>query len=122
MIAAVPPSSALLWQRAEGEPDRVRRARPPIRLLAQLSAAGCGELVVLRAPVVLRRAPLGRQESLVLEAVEGGIQRALSDDQLAARDLLDAEQDAVAVEPPERHGAEHEQVERSGQVFRAGRA
>src|SRR5262245_59818913 len=49
----------------------------------------------------------------MLEAVERGIEGALLDQQLLARDLLDAEQHAVAVKRPERNGFQDEQVERA---------
>jgi hypothetical protein len=55
-----------------------------------------------------------------LEAVERGVERALLDQQRAARDLLDAQQHAVAVQGAERDGLEDEHVERAGQQVSAG--
>ena len=47
----------------------------------------------------------------MLEAIQRGIERALLDLQAVLRDLLDAEQDAVAVQRPQRDGLEDEEVE-----------
>ena len=49
----------------------------------------------------------------MLEAVQRGIEGSLLDLQLVARDLLDAQQDAVAVLRTERNRFEDEQVERA---------
>jgi hypothetical protein len=49
----------------------------------------------------------------MLEAIQRGIERALLDQQALLRDLLDAEQDAVAVQRSQRNGLEDEKVERA---------
>ncbi len=47
----------------------------------------------------------------MLEAIQRGIERALLNLQAVLRDLLNAEQDAVAVQRPQRDGLEDEEVE-----------
>jgi hypothetical protein len=56
----------------------------------------------------------------MLEPVERGIQRALLNLQRVARDLLDAQQDPVAVRRAERDRLEDEQVERTLQQLGGG--
>src|SRR4051812_36136243 len=74
--------------------DDVLPARP---LLAQLlTSRGC-ERIELRATIVLRRAPFGCEQPTILESIEGGVDRALLDRQMAARDLFNAEENSVAV-------------------------
>src|SRR4029079_8709049 len=60
-------------------------------------------------------APLRGDEPLRLEAVERGGQRALRDVDRFAGDLVDAEQDAVAMERLQRDGLQDQQVERARQ-------
>jgi hypothetical protein len=54
----------------------------------------------------------------MLEAIERGVQRSLLNLQRVARDLLDAEEDAVAVFGTQRHGFENQEVQRALQEFR----
>ena len=77
--------------------------------------AGRGERVELRLALVVALAPFGGDQALVLEPVERRIERALRDLQGVAGDLLDAEQDAVAVQRLERHRLENQHVERARQ-------
>jgi hypothetical protein len=51
----------------------------------------------------------------VLEAIERRVEGALLDLQGAARELLDTEQDAVAMHVAERYGLHDEQVEGAGE-------
>jgi hypothetical protein len=78
-----------------------------------LSAGGC-EFVILCAAVVIGGAPAGFEQALADEAEEGGIKGALFNEERAARDLLDAKENAVAVEGAERDGLEDQQVESAG--------
>ena len=55
----------------------------------ELLAAGPGQRVEARAPIVLGRAPVGGDPALMLEAVERRIERALLDAQQIVGNLLD---------------------------------
>src|SRR6266545_4410929 len=78
----------------------------------ELFAAGPGELVVLRPPVLIRHAPLGFDPALVLEALQRGIQRALLHQQHVVGQLPDAPGDRPAVHRLERERFENEEIER----------
>ena len=91
----------------------VGHAVPLVGLGAELAAAGGGEAVELCLALVVGLAPLAGEEALVFEAEERGVERALLDGELVAGDLLDAEQDAIAVERAERDCLEDEHVEGS---------
>ena len=71
------------------------------RFAFELSAAGAGELVVLRAPVVLRDAPRGFDVALLLQLQERRVERAVVDQEPLAARLLDAPGDAVPVSRPQ---------------------
>ena len=73
-----------------------------------------GELVIFGAAVVVGGAPACFEKVLANEAEEGGVEGALFDQESAARDLFDAEEDAVAMEGAERNGFENEQIEGAG--------
>src|SRR5262245_13056243 len=81
---------------------------PALRLLLQPATAGCGEAVVLGSAVVVRSAPFGLEQTLVLEPIQRGVERALLDRQRLVRDLLNAQQHAVAVQLAERNRLEDE--------------
>src|SRR5262245_15455633 len=49
----------------------------------------------------------------MFEAIQRRIERALLDQEALLRDLLDAEQDAIAVQRSQRNGLEDEKVERA---------
>jgi hypothetical protein len=82
---------------------------------AEAFAAGGGEFVVFGATVVVGGAPTGFQKALTDEAKERGVEGSLFDKKRAARDLLDAEENAVAVEGAEGDGFKNEQVESTGE-------
>src|SRR5438067_721251 len=84
---------------------------PRRRAALQPAAAGGAQAIELRGAVVLRESPLRLDEPLPLEAVQGGVERALADDQRRIRGLLDPLDDAIAVawSPGER--LEDQQVE-----------
>ena len=69
--------------------------------------------VVLRLALVLGLAPLAGDEALVLEAVQRRIEGPLLDFQAVFGNLLDAQQDAVAVQRAERDGFQNQHVERA---------
>jgi hypothetical protein len=93
-------SSALGRTRLQRRRHRGRQTVPAVGFLAEALPSRRGEAVVLRAPVVLGRAPLGVEQALVLETVERGVERALLDEERALGDLLDPRQDGVAVQGP----------------------
>src|SRR4030095_8012308 len=110
-------SSSFLRRGGQNAADDVRHAVPVARFFLQLFAPGGREPVKARPALVLGLAPLARDEALVLEAIQRRIERALLDAEALLRDLLDAEQDAVAVERAERNGLEDQHVERPLQQF-----
>jgi hypothetical protein len=57
----------------------------------------------------------------MLEPIQGGVERALVDLQPVSGDLLDAQQNAVAVKRAQRDGFEDEEIERPLQQFRRAR-
>jgi hypothetical protein len=67
-----------------------------------LPAAGASQFIELGLAVVVGRAPLGRDEALLLQLEERGVERAVVDGEEAAAGLLDAARDAVAVQRPHR--------------------
>jgi hypothetical protein len=62
---------------------------PARRIVAEPPPARRRQTIELRPAVVVRLAPLTRDQTLVLEPVERRIQRTLLNLQRAARDLLD---------------------------------
>src|SRR5262245_44225975 len=90
-------------------------ALPRTHFGPQLRATGAGELVVLRATVVLGVAPLAGDPVVLLEAMEGGVEGALFDKQLAVGDALDPLGDGVAVPRAPREGLEDQHIERAAE-------
>src|SRR5215212_5250912 len=113
MSSPAPRDSYVLRHRFEDEPHRLGKSPPVRRLFLEPSPSGGGEAVILCFALVLRLAPLGSNQGLLFEAIQRGIERALLDQQPLARNLLDAQQDAVSVQRPERDRLEDEEVERS---------
>src|SRR5881392_481597 len=93
--------------------DRLRAACPVRRLDLELLAPLARQLVVPRAPRVLRLAPFGVEPPRPLEPLERGQQRPRIDLEHAARHLLHATRDAEAVHRLEADGLEDEHVERA---------
>src|SRR5689334_14122283 len=89
--------SRLLRHGAQDLGHRRREAVPTFRFLAEPFSSGSGQSVVLRAPIVVRYPPFRVQQRLTFQAIEGGIERALLDQQRAAGDLLDPQQHAVTM-------------------------
>src|SRR5262245_56404909 len=88
---------------------------PILRFDRELTAAGRGEAVILGAAAQLRDFPLGLDPALVLEPMEGRIERALVDLQDVSRNLLDALGDGPAVLGVLLQRAQDQQIERAGQ-------
>jgi hypothetical protein len=88
---------------------------PSSLFFAEAFAAGGGKFVVFGSTVVIGSAPAGFQEALANKTEEGGVEGALFDEEGAAGDLLDAEENAVAVKGAEGDGFENEQVQSAGE-------
>jgi hypothetical protein len=86
-------------------------AVPVVGFGAELTAAGGGEAVELGLAFVVGLPPLRGDEALMLQAEERGVKRALLDGELIAGDLLDAQENAVAVERAEGDRLQDEHVE-----------
>src|SRR5215469_10130353 len=82
---------------SEQPADRARNAQPVFRLGGELLTARPGYRVVLRFAVILRRAPFGRDPTLLQEAYKAEINRSLIDPESFFANLLDPSGDAVAV-------------------------
>src|SRR6185436_5505648 len=91
---------------------------PAHGFVAQSTTSECGKTVVLRFAIVLGGAPVAVDQSLMLEAIECGVQRALLNEQCAAGDLLDTKEHAIAVQLAERDCLENEEVESAGEDTR----
>ena len=79
----------------------------------ELAAAGGGERVVARAPVVLGQSPLGGDEAGALEAMECFVEGRVFDFEDAVGALVDPSRDGVAVHRAPGERSEHEDVERA---------
>ena len=88
-------------------PARKRPRIADVRCQSRVSrstalAAGAREPVVLRLAVVVRHAPLGRDDPLLFELEQRRIERAVVDGEQLPAGLLDAPRNAVAVQRPHR--------------------
>src|SRR5215510_1330955 len=99
-------------------PDRFENLRdggaefpPGVGFRLELGAAFRGELVVLRTPVVVGRAPARLDPAAPLEPVERRVERSLLDLQRGAGDLMEPLGDRPAVLRLERDRLENEEVE-----------
>ena len=95
-------------------------ARPVSGAAFELCPSFRGELVELRAPVVVGHAPLRLEPAAVLHAVERGVQSALVHTQGLARGLEDPRGDVVAVSRPEDERLEHQHIERAAEEVEIG--
>src|SRR5688500_5443254 len=86
---------------------------PRLGLRAECAPALRGEPVILGAAVVVARAPLAVDPFLELEALQGGVQRALVHVEHTPGHLLNALADPPAVHRLERQRFEHQQIERT---------
>ena len=90
-----------------------RILRPNRRLGAELFSTLGSELVVLRLPVVLRKAPLCLDPTSLFHAVEGGVEGALFYLKALVRGFADPRRDGVSVTGPPRQRFQDEEVERA---------
>ena len=97
----------MVQQQADGE----GQLAPGGLVGLQLFHAGAGQRVVFGAPVIFGDAPFRLDPAFALAAVQGGIQRALSDPEGFFGNLLDALGYGPAVERLERQRFENEQIE-----------
>ena len=94
-------SHVRLPSRREKGGDQIGGLVPFARFARELLPPRGGERIELRAAIVLGLAPLGRDESLLLELEQGGVERAVVERQAVLARFLDAARDAVAVQGPE---------------------
>src|SRR5215218_5900346 len=93
--------------------DRFGIPRPGRGPGGELTAPGSGERVVLGATIGFRHAPLAGHPFLLLQSMQGVVERALLDLERAAGGVVDPSRDGVAVPGPPRERLEHEHVERA---------
>jgi len=96
---------------AEDGVNRARQRPPRRRVRLELPPAARGQRVVLRVPVVVRRSPLGANQTAALEAVKRRVQRALLHLYDAGRDLLEPFGNRPPVLRAERDGLEDEKIQ-----------
>src|SRR5689334_18463442 len=97
--------------RRDHEVDGLGVARPLRKLGGELAPAGGGELVELRLAISLRVSPLCSEPSLLLHAMERGVERAFGDLQALSGDLLNPAEHGEAVHGTPAQGLEDEEVE-----------
>src|SRR3954466_9395244 len=97
----------------QDEVDGVCELLPRVRLRVELPAAGPCELVELRAPVIVGRAPLRADPSLAFETMQCRVQRPLRDLECLAGHLVNSLGDRPAMLRRERERFEDQEVERS---------
>jgi hypothetical protein len=83
-----------------------RQSIPAIDLIAKAPASGCCQTVIFGSAVVIRSSPLRAQQSATFEAIKRRIKRTLLNKQRSPGDLLDPEQNSIAVLGSERDGFE----------------
>src|SRR5919197_91839 len=101
---------------SEDAHDRSRDPAPFALLVNELLAPFARQRVEARAPVVLRRAPVGVDEAALLEPLQSRIERPVIDDEHVVGLALDGACDSLTVRGPEDERAKDEQVERPLQV------
>jgi hypothetical protein len=104
----------------ESRGNRSSQAIPTFCLLPQTPSTGGGQLIKLGAPIVFRRSPACLEQSLPHQAEQGGVKRALFDQQRSSRNLLDAQQNSVAVQRTKRDCLQNEEVKSAGKKLGLG--
>src|SRR5204862_7862217 len=99
-------------RRAEDRCDGFGVADEAGALGAQVRAAGGGELVIARAPVVVGKSPLGSDECPFFHAMERVVEGALLDIEMAAGARLEPRRDLRAVHGAPGECLQDEDVER----------
>src|SRR3981189_697474 len=77
----------------------------------ELTRTGSGERVKAGAAIVLRNTPLAFDPAPALKTIDGNVEGTLQDFEALAGDLLDAQQDAVAMQRTDRDRLEDEHLE-----------
>ncbi len=106
-------ASYFLRLAAEDTGDYVGHAVPLFGFREEFAFASRREPVILRLALVFRLAPFARDPTLVFEAIQRRVERALLNLQTIFGNLLDAQQNAIAVQRTERNGLENEHVQRA---------
>jgi hypothetical protein len=105
----------LLVGRNRGETeDRAHDASHAIPLLSfsdETAATLRCKRVVTGTAVVLALTPLATKITIMFEAIERRIERTLLNDELFTRDLLDAEENSIAMKISKRDGLEDKEIE-----------
>src|SRR6185503_7541697 len=91
--------------------DRAHEAAPGVDFRAERALAGGGEVVVLGLAVVFGGPPGTADPALLLESVEGRVERALADLQRVTGPLLNALADPPAVHGSKRQRLQNQKVE-----------
>jgi len=118
MSADVLRGSYFLPRGTENSGDDVGHAIPLFGFGLQTALAGSREAIVFGFASVFRLAPITLDPALVFEAIKRWIKGALPDFETLFGGLLDAEENAVAVQRPERDGFENKHVERALQKIK----
>ena len=88
----------LVFEQDQDACDDSGHVGPLCRFGLELAHAGAGGPIEAGAAIVFRLAPLAFDPTAVLHAIDGAVEGALQDFQALVRDLLDAQQDAIAVQ------------------------
>jgi hypothetical protein len=91
--------------------DDSGHVRPFGGLGLELTLTGSGERVKARTAIVLRLTPLAFDPALALKTIDGGVEGTLQDFEALTGDLLDAQQDSVAMQRAKRDRLEDEHLE-----------
>src|ERR1700686_1163113 len=104
-------TSYFLRPRAENSRDDLRHAVPVFGFCLQPALPGGGQTIVSSFAVVLRRAPFACDPTLMLQTIERRVERALLNLEALLGHLLDAQQDAIAMQRAEGNGFEDQHIE-----------
>src|SRR4029450_9810649 len=99
--------------RIENTSDRTHHLFPFAGFGGEARAAGTRQLVIARPAIVVRAAPLGRDEPRPLQALQRWIQRPVIDQEDVFGTALNRRRNAVAMARPEDKSLGEERVERS---------
>src|SRR5712671_4978016 len=115
------PSSFIVSCRLQNQGNSAMDPLPDCHLGLQLPAACPRQRIEFRPSVILRFAPLRRNPTFCLLAVEARIKRPLLHNQHLCRSLLDALGDGVTMHRPGGEGLENEQIQGSLEQLSLGR-
>lgn len=107
--------SYFLWRGAQDAGDYRDHAVPLGGFAVKPAFSGGGEPVEFRSAIIFRFAPLARNPALMFEPVKRRIERTLLNFQKISGDLLDAQQNAIAVQRAQRNGFEDQHFQRAAQ-------